>query len=233
MRRGIATLALVLALALPASVSASNLDLRIGGFVPRANTGAENDLFRDDSELYARNGRPLKTSDWRGVAGGIQFNTRLAPSVELGFHLDGYGRTVNTAYRDFETETGRDITQSLRIAIVPLGVSLRVGPTGRRSRLAPYVSVGADLYFWKYEEFGDFIDFDSRRLDVIEDSFVSEGVTPGLHVAAGLRVPINRDLGFVGEVRYQWAKTDMGDDFRGNRLDLTGASITAGLNIRF
>jgi len=52
-------------------------------------------------------------------------------------------------------------------------------------------------------------------------------------------VPIGHDFSVVGEVRYQWAKTDMGDDFRAqepglvNRLDLGGVSGTVGFLIRF
>jgi hypothetical protein len=228
MRRTMAAAGLILLGLLPVPSSAGGIDLRIGGFFPRANTGAANDLFVDDSVLYT-----VGRSDWRGVTGGIEFNVNIASSLELGFHLDGYSRTVHTTYRDYQRPSGREITQSLQLDMIPLGISLRFVPAGRRGRLAPYVAVGADFFFWQYEEWGEFIDFEDRTMPIIEDSFKSNGTAPGFHVAAGLRIPINYDVSIVAEGKYQWAEDDMGDDFRGNRIDLSGASATIGVNIRF
>jgi hypothetical protein len=223
-KRPIAVIILGL-LALPAATArAGSLDARVGAFFPRA----ESNLFDDDAELYT-----VENSDWRGISGGIEYSGRLVPNVEFGLHLDGYGRTVHTSYRDFVRESGREITQSLKLNIVPLGLSVRLVPTSRRASFAPYVAAGVDLYYWRYEEFGDFVDFDDPDLPVIGDAFVSEGVAPGFHVAAGLRVPLNRDFSLTGEVRYNIAKDDMGDDFRGNRIDLGGVNATLGVHIRF
>ncbi len=96
------------------------------------------------------------------------------------------------------------------------------------------MGAGADLVFWHYEEIGDFIDFQDPALTVFPDQFRRDGVAPGFHVLAGLRVPINRDFSVTGEARYLWAhENDMGGDFAGNRLDLTGISATVGVHIRF
>lgn len=226
MRRVMAVVTLGLLWGLPVVGSAGGFDLRFGGFIPRA----ESNLFSDDAELYT-----VGKSDWRGGTGGIEYNVRLVRNLEMGFHLDGYGRTVHTSYRDFVRPSGREIEQSLQLSIVPIGLSLRLVPTSRHAHVAPYASVGADLYFWRYEEFGDFIDFDDANRTIIADAFVSEGVTPGVHVAGGLRVPVNDDLSITGEVRYQVAsRAKMGGDFsHENRLDLTGASATLGLHLRF
>lgn len=228
MKRALVSLTVFVALSWTEPARAGSLDIRVGGFLPRADTGARNDLFRDDSELYTVQG-----SDWRGVLGGVQLNMKLARNLELGLAVDGYGRTVHTAYRDYERPSGRDIQQSLKLDIVPIGVELRLTPTRRSARLSPFVGVGGDLLYWKYEEFGDFVRFSDPRLPVVEDSFVAEGVAPGFHVSGGLRFAVTDDIGVVGQARYQWGKADMGDDFRGNKLDLTGASVTAGINIRF
>jgi len=223
MRRTVAVLAMGLAvLVLPETSQASGLDLRLGGFLPRADSN----LFHDDNELYT-----VDKGDWRGLFGGAEFSLGLGSHLELGFHLDGYGRNVHTSYRDFVRESGREIQQTLRLNVVPLGVSLRFLARGEKGTLTPYVAVGPDIVFYEYEEFGDFVDFET--LDVREDAFLSRGAAPGFHVAAGLRVPINYDFSVVGEGRYEWAKDDMGDDFRGNRLDLSGAAFTLGVNIRF
>ena len=218
------TLGIGLLLLAPASTFASGIELRLGAFAPRG----ESDLFDDIDELYAVGHR-----DFRGFTGGIEYSLGLGDHVELGFHLDGYGRSVNTSYRDFEREDGSPIFQDLQLNIVPLGATVRFLPAGRRARLAPYVAAGADIFFYKYEEQGEFIDFFSDDLDISSDAFVSEGATGGFHVAAGLRVPVSHDFSVTGEVRYQQARTRMNDDFSQNRLDLSGTSATLGVHLRF
>jgi hypothetical protein len=228
MRRATVVLTLAFLGFLPALSHASSLDLRGGGFFP----STDSNLFVDDAELYQKDGRPLEKSDWYGGTGGVQFNTELTDFVELGFSVDLYDRTLHTSYRDFVGESGREIQQSLKLHIVPLGASVRLGPT-RRGHLSPYVAVGFDAYYYRYEEYGDFVDFDTPSHPIIADSFISEGVTPGVHVAGGLRIPVGDDFSITAEGRYQWAHDDMGDDFRGNKIDLSGASATLGVNLRF
>jgi opacity protein-like surface antigen len=227
MRRAIAVLTLSLLATAPGAAVAGGLELRVGGFFPRAGTGAFNDLFADHSELYN-----VRGPDWRGVSGGLEYSRRLARNVEVGFHVDAYDRTIDTHYRGYtREEDDSEIFQTLRLNVVPIGVSLRLVPTSRRARLAPYLTAGADLFIYRYEAFGDFIDFQS--LDILYDSFESSGVAPGFHVAGGLRVPFGDDFSVTGEYRYQVAEDEMGGDFNQNRIDLTGGTFTIGLHLRF
>jgi hypothetical protein len=219
-----ASLTLGLLAGLPASGLAGGIQLRGGGFAPRA----QSNLFDDDSELYN-----IEKKDWEGPTGGVEFNMKLAQNLELGFSVDGYGRTLDTHYRNYTRDDNREIFQTLELSVVPVGVSLRLVPTSRHARVAPYVAVGGDLYFYRYEEFGDFIDFQSPDFDIVSDSFISEGTAPGFHVAGGLRVPVGHDFAITGEVRYQWAKADMQDDFRDFEIDLSGPSVTLGVLLRF
>lgn len=201
----------------------------------------DGNLFSDASELYTPaasavgrgDPRGLDRNDWIGFAGGIEYNARLVRNVELGVSVDGYTRTLDTSYRKYTRPNGSDILQTLKLSVVPLGVSVRLVPTGRRVRLGPYVAVGADLLFYQYEAFGDFIDFFDAQQPILPEAFRSDGVAPGFHVAAGLRVPLGHDVGLVGEYRYQWAKDDMDEDFSLNRIDLSGGGATLGFNIRF
>jgi opacity protein-like surface antigen len=221
-------LALLVASASPAS--AGGLDLRVGGYFPRGN----DTLFQDVRDLYL-----VEKSDFYGVYGGIEYNHVLMDNVELGIHLDGYSRTVDTSYRDYTRPGGDEIFQTLKLSMVPLGVSIRFVPTSKRARIAPFVGGGVDAIFYRYEEYGDFIDFFDPELPIIGDAFLSDGTAFGFHVLGGLRVYINRDIAVVGEGRYQWAKDDMGDDFAPNesglvnRLDLSGATFTVGVHVRF
>ncbi|MBN2371938.1 MAG: hypothetical protein JXO72_15760 [Vicinamibacteria bacterium] len=211
---------------LPRFSIADGLEVRAGAFFPRADSGAREewlyDLFQDHSDLYT-----VGRSDWVGGVFGIEFTRRLAPHLELGLHVDGYSRTNDTSYRD-----DRAVLQTLRLSMVPLGISLKLLASDRRASIQPYIAVGGDLVIWKYEAWGEFyLDADSYDFDWGE--FESTGVAPGLHVAAGVRVPISYDFSLTAEGRYQWAESDMGDDFLYNRIDLSGASATVGFHMRF
>ena len=215
---------------LPQGAVASELDVRIGAFFPKA----ESNLFYDISDLYGFGEfDPVEKSDWIGVYGGAEWRFRLAPSFWMGLHVDGYGRTLHTEYVDFVRPSGLPIEQSLELDIVPLGASVRWVPRDRRRDISPYIGAGIDVVFYEYEAIGDFIDFFDDDLPVIPDHFVDDGAAFGLHVLAGIRVPVSDDISITGEARYLWAKTDMDDDFRDNEIDLGGLSATAGISIRF
>lgn len=232
MRRArlILTVGIVL-LAGASSVRAQGLDLRIGGFFPRTQESWFQEVAFD---LFN-----VSKSDFRGVYGGAEYNTVLARNVELGFSVDGYSRAVGSFYRDYTRPSGGEIEQTLKLEMVPVGLTLRFVPTGKRASIAPYVGGGVDAVFYKYEEYGDFIDFYDPDLAIYSDHFKDSGTAFGAHVVAGIRVYVNRDFAIVGEGRYQWAKKDMGEDFVSpepgftNTLDLSGPSFTLGVHVRF
>ena len=130
MRRaaGVLALCVLTVVALPAAAAAGGLDLRLGAFWPKADSN----LFDDDSELYF-----VTDGDWVGFTGGAEYSMKLANNLELGVHLDGYGKHVDTAYRDFVRDDGSDIRQTLELDTAPLGFTLRLIPTGRRAKVAP------------------------------------------------------------------------------------------------
>jgi hypothetical protein len=227
MGRALAVLTLlIVSMLLPGSAGAGALEVRLGAFFPNADSI----LFRDDSVLYT-----VDKDDWIGFSGGVEYSGRIARNLELGVHVDGYSRSPDTVYRDYTDETGRDIPQTLKFEIVPVGVTLRLVAGSRRSTIVPYLGVGADLYYWSYEEYGAFIDFDDPDLPIIEDAFYSDGITGGGHVVAGLRVRLNHDVSITGEGRYHFAPTDdMDEDFPSSlQVDLSGWSATVGVRIQF
>ena len=227
MRRVCPLAACLLALSIPTQSKAGGFELRLGGYFPRADTGAENDLFRDLDELFG-----VRGSDWDAFTGGIEISAELGSFFEAGIRADWSSRTLQTSYVDFVDADGQEIRQTLRLRLVPVGATLRLIPTGP-NRVAPYVAVGADLHYYRYEEFGDFVDFFDEDLPIVDDSFISDGTTFGWHVALGIRVPITYDISLTAEVKRQWAETEMNDDFFQNRLDLTGTSATVGFRVRF
>lgn len=254
MRRAALSSTLLLALLIAPEAGAQGLDLRIGGFLPRmrdcgipSSQPAEYTLFQDVCELYAvfsedtNDFRAVDTTDFDGVYGGIEYNHVIMKNVEAAVHIDGYSETVDTFYRDYERPGGGDIFQTLRLRTAPLGVSLRLIPTSKRVKFAPFVGGGIDAVFYQYEEFGDFIDFFDPDMAIYADHFVDDGVAFGAHAFGGIRFYVNRDFAIVGEARYLWSATDMGDDFLPNepgsefvnRIDLSGWTWTVGLHVRF
>jgi opacity protein-like surface antigen len=239
--RRAATLSLTLVAILAAGASragAGGFDFRLGAFFPRANSN----LFQDDAALYAPESGPLrgvKASDFIGLTGGAEYNHVLVRNVEVGFHVDGYGRTVNTRYLENVRSDGSEILQTLKLETIPIGVTLRIVPTSKRARIAPYLGAGVDAIYWRYEEYGDFIDFFTPDFPIVSDHFRSDGWAFGVHAAGGIRFYLNRDFAIVAEGRYQWAEKDMGGDFSPNepglvnRIDLSGVSATIGLHVRF
>ena len=239
-QRAIVVLAVAM-IAAPSTALASGLDLRLGAYFPSANSN----LFSDDATLYTRGGNlgpaglppGLSDSDWIGVLGGLEYSMRVARNVEVGFHVDGYHRSFQTAYRAYTRPGGGDITQELDLDIVPVGVSLRIVPTSRRAKVAPYIAAGVDAVYWHYREIGDFIDFQTPGLPIHSDAFYSDGVAFGFHVAGGVRFAVSDDVSIVGEARYLHSSDDMGGDFfrsvDKNYIDLSGIGATLGVHIRF
>jgi hypothetical protein len=233
-------LGLILLLAGAGRADAGGLDLRIGGFFPRMRDcgvtapNPEYTLFRDVCDLYF-----IETGDFDGVYGGVEYNQVLASFVEVGVHYDYYSNTEDTSYRDYTRPDDSEIRQSLRLRVAPLGVTVRFLPTAKRHRIVPFVGGGVDALFYKYEEYGDFIDFFDPDLAILPDAFVAEDTAFGYHALGGLRVYLNRDFAIVGEGRYQWGKHDMGDDFAPNEpglvntIDLGGWTFTVGVHVRF
>jgi hypothetical protein len=239
-RRAMAGLGLILLVAGAGRAEAGGVDLRVGGFFPRMrDCGAtapnpEYTLFRDVCDLYF-----VGKGDFDGVYGGIEYNQVLTDYVEVGVHYDYYARTKDTSYRDYTRPDDTEIMQTLRLRVAPLGVTVRILPASKKHNIVPYVGGGVDALFYKYEEYGDFIDFFDPELPILADHFVSESTAFGYHALGGLRVYLNRDFAIVGEGRYQWAKKDMGEDFAPNEsglintIDLSGPSFTVGLHVRF
>jgi hypothetical protein len=239
-RAAAALVALGLVAGFPAAGWASGLELRLGGYFPRG----QSNLFDDVRELYTPDSRAdqctatacpgVQIEDWNNLYGGAEYSFNVAPKVEMGISLDGYHKEINSSYRDSVRDDGSEISQTLQLTMIPLGLSFRFLPLDRHAPVQPYATVGGDLFFYKYEEFGDFIDFFDDSRPIQPDSFQSDGVVFGGHAAVGLRVPLGHDFALTGEVRYQFApRKQMDDDFSLNELDLNGTTATIGVRLRF
>lgn len=225
MRRGMAAV-IAVALLGSASAYAGNLELRLGGFAP----SAESTLFVDSEDLFT-----VEKDDWQGVTGGLEYSWNTSRHTELGLHLDFFGTKVHTTDRHFRRDSGGEIRQTLELQTVPLGMTFRYVFGGRHARFRPYLGIGADVVFWQYEEYGAFRDPVSNVI-VEYDQFGADGAVPALHFGAGFRVAITPDISLTAEGKYlAAAEEEMKDDWigLGNEIDVSGAAFTFGVHVRF
>jgi hypothetical protein len=92
------------------------------------------------------------------------------------------------------------------------------------------VGGGVGMYFWKYEQWGDFIDF--TTYEVNEDEYAESTTNSvGFNAKAGIVMRFYRNMGVALEAKYQWVKGDLGAFFEGwEKFDLSGFSYTFGIN---
>jgi hypothetical protein len=208
-------------------VFGDSLDLLAGYVVPRGGS----DVF-DQNELETT----FETDDLGGFGGSIAYNRFLGEFVNLGFGVSFYESDTTVEDLDFEFSNGQPILRDIFMEIVPLEVSLHVLPTGRNAPVIPYVGGGFGVYFWKYEEIGDFIINRHNDPEIITGSAFSDGSEPGWHVEGGIMIPVSRSTTFTAEYKYWKADGDLdprGFDPAFEPLDLSANMFSAGISIWF
>jgi hypothetical protein len=205
----------------------------LGGFVPRGldSRGRNDVLFANGDFLANRNDLSFDLGDFTGPTFGADWLIAVNDWVDAGVGLGFYQRTSHTFYRDYVNPDGSDITQDLKLRIVPFTATFRVLPLGHHGIVRPYAGAGVGVMAWRYSETGSFLDFNNVPF---RDSFSGSGTDVGPVLLGGVTVPIgSSDLGF--EVRHQSGKgklpTDQG--FSAPNIDLGGTSYLAVFNIRF
>lgn len=173
---------------------------------------------------------------------GGRLGVALSPRLELAVLYESAGSRTASEYRDFIDNSGLPITQTTARHQHQVAASLRLSllPSGRRiSRFAwiprtltPLVGGGVGAIKYRFEQYGSFVDFQTRR--VFDDSFLSEGWAPSLHALAGADLRVYRSVYLTGEARYTWSSAPLGADFVDFQpIDLAGARLGASLKLVF
>jgi hypothetical protein len=241
--RGIALTALVLAASLPARAQdtgdgflfkppAGSLTIR-GGF-DHATAGG--DLFS-----FVTDELTLTRGDFIAVTVAADVAVRMTPRVDAVFGIGISHRTAPSEFRHWEDNNNQPIEQTTTFERVPLtaSVKLYLAEPGRAvgrfawipSRYAPYVGAGGGVLWYRFQQTGDFIDFQTTR--VFGDTFNSTGWAPAAQGFVGTDVSLTPRVAVTGELRYQWAKSALGRDFAAfDRIDLSGFAVTGGITVR-
>lgn len=207
--------------------------LRGGWAAPRARSEIFDQVVEDLT---------VERSDFKGGAveleAGARVNERWDVTLGAGYSRGG----VRSEFRDFVEDNDLPIEQTTTLQRGPLelGAKLYLKDRGRSiSRYAwvpypwaPYVGAGFGAMLYRFEQEGDFVDYETN--EIFTADFRSTGAAPMGHVAAGAEFTLGPRMLATGEGRYQWARADMGRDFRDfDPIDLSGFQLTVGLGVRF
>jgi hypothetical protein len=204
-----------------------------GLYVPRANS----DIYTFNEDQLTLDGNSF-ISGLFGLDVGVSLNDR----VDVVFGFEYSSASPVSEFRDFVDEFNAPITQQTRLRQAPLTASVRFNLVERGRAVGsyawvptsavPYLGAGGGIVWWRYEQFGDFIDF--RDLTIFTDHFLTEGWDPELHVFGGVDVNISPRFAINIEARYGWAEGELAPAFVGfEPIDLAGFRATGGASFRF
>jgi outer membrane protein W len=200
-----------------------SIHLKIGLFIPEL----QSDLWSVNRENLT-----FERSDMVNVVYGGEYEFYFNRLFSLSLEVGSYAKTVFAQYRDYEFEDGTPISQNISLRIVPVEANLKYHPLGHRNRLNPYVGIGAGVYAWTYQQFGNFINF--------EDDSISEGFAEtrrfafGLNGRAGVAYRFQQRLGILLEGKYHYLQGKLSRNFEGfEPLDMSGFLINAGIMFYF
>jgi hypothetical protein len=206
---------------------------RGGWSAPRAG----GDLF-----AFTTNQLTLNRGDFSSPSLGMDLSFHIFRRTELMFSGDYSGMSKKSEFRKYVDNNNQPIQQTTSLRRIPLTVSVKqyLTSTGRSigkfawipSRAAVYVGAGGGAQYYRFNQEGDFIDFDT--FNVFPDHFKSEGWAPTAHVLAGFDYTLSPRWAVTTEARYMWSHADLSNDFSGFRpLDLSGFATNVGLTVRF
>jgi opacity protein-like surface antigen len=210
------------------------VSLTIRGGYARANAGS--DLFDQVTQDLT-----LSKGDFSGITVGAELGFALTSRLNISVDL-GYSRSnKRSEFRKFIDNENLPIEQNTEFERLPLMVNLKayLMPRGRSigklawipAPVAPWVGVGGGTMRYRFHQYGDFIDFNTKN--VFRGDYNTDDWTTAFQGLAGADISLSPHIALTGEARYLWAKAPLGRDFSGfERIDLSGVSATLGLTYR-
>ena len=211
----------------------ATLGVRLGYALPRAGS----EIFD-----FTREELTVDKSDFNALSFGGELGIRAIERIDVALNL-GYEKSdTRSEFRDFVDNDDLPIEQNTRFTRIPLTLGVKAYPweRGRRisrlawipKRWAPYVGAGAGVVWYRFEQIGDFVDFET--LEVFNSELESQGSSPLAYLSTGVDVSLGPRWLVTGEARYVWASAQMDRDFVGfDNIDLAGLRMTAGFSVRF
>lgn len=201
-------------------------------------------LARAGSDLFSFTTKrlTLDRSSFDAFNIGANLAFRLTPTLDLVVGTT-YARSSRLSeFRDWVDNNNLPIQQTTAFTRWPItgGLNWHLMPRGRSlgkvawvpAAYSPYVGFGVGAMWYNFEQWGDFIDFETK--DVFDGSFKSSGWTPTAHALVGIDYTLGPRLSLSSEARYQFANGQPGTSFVGfQRIDLSGFTASVGLKVRY
>lgn len=197
-----------------------------------------------DSEIFdlTREELTVDGNDFQSAAFGVDIAYRITERFDISLGTGVAHSSTDSEFRDFVGSDDLPILQTTRLTRVPTVVTVKayLRDRGRAvssfvwipEKWSPYLGVGGGILWYRFEQEGEFVDFDT--LEIFEDVFTSEGTTPTGHVFGGVDISLTPKLVLTGEGRYSFASSELGLDFSGfDNIDLTGFQARVGISVRF
>jgi len=203
--------------------------VRIGVFSP----DGESNFFDENFDVFTG-----RADDYEDGSLAIDFAWRMRPQIDVLASLGTYEGSQTQGYRDAAVDPFLDgVLHDSELSITPLTIGLRARLGGEDAVIRPYLGAGAGFYWWRYREFGDFVEFDPvdpNNDQVITAAFESESVTLGFYVQAGFEIAVRPTWSIYVDGRWHQADDELGDDFEGfGDIDLSGREVSIGVAWHF
>jgi hypothetical protein len=211
-----------------------SVGFRMGYAMPRAGS----DIF-----AHTRDQLTIEKKDFAGGYYGGELAVRLSDRLDLALGVGYSGSSTASEFRDWVDLDDLPIEQVTEFSTTPVTLSAKYYLTDRGrsigrfawvpSTLNAFVGGGLGLTYYRFEQDGDWVDFET--LDIFTSQFTSKGDGLQLHALAGLEVSISRNFYLTGEGRYLWADAPIDElSFEGfDDVDLAGLQFTIGISARF
>lgn len=191
---------------------------------------------------FTREQLTVGRTDFSAPSFGAQLAIRVTPRTDVAFDLGVANAVARSEFRDWVDNDDLPIEQETEFYRLPLtlGIKTYLRDRGRSvgrfawipARWAPFVGAGAGWVWYRFEQEGDWVDFET--LDVFSDRFTSRGHTPTVHLYGGADWSLGPAVLLTAEARYAWARSEMGGDFVGfEAMDLSGVQASVGIAVRF
>jgi opacity protein-like surface antigen len=210
------------------ALAQQTVNFTVGYFAVRGEDArVQNDVINQDRTFLT-----FDVKDFNAATAGAEWLIPIGNFLEAGAGVSYSRRTVPSVYTLYVDNSQNEISQDLRLRMVPIALTFRVLPLGQSSPVQPYFGAGLGIINWRYSETGDFIDFGRPGQPVFRGTFTADGTDTGPVVLGGVRFASDT-MTVGGEVRYQSAEGEVGSDFAAPKIDLGGWTYQFTVGVRF
>jgi len=243
----------------------NTFSFKLNYFMPRAQNGPNwpNGLWTKEFNLMS-----YTKSNFQDTSYGFAYEYFLTQQFSIVIGIDSFSKNKSGYYKDYVGYEMNDglwafdkdyasqnsflLSHRLNIMIMPIQISFKITPFGRRSKFIPYISAGGSLNIWSvriqgdqiyFKETAEFEDFYGNSLLAYRiypvDIWEGQGfgkISFGYQVSGGLMFPVANRMTLDIEFKYTNAKgklTGAFQEFGFFDIDIGGYQIALGINYWF